>query len=331
MRVDIYNDVEPEWWNQLIEQSGHGSIYQTYHWNAFYREFAGYDLKFLVCHDRDSNPAGLLVVKVGAVGHLHFLERTLGAIAQALLKRAYPAHSWEYGPVLLAPREQWNAVASALLREVRKLRGTISRCNVPLEVSSDGLEGLRGMLQVSEWGTYVIDLERSEEELWEGLKSTGRKAGRRAEREGSTVRTLQGEEDQIAYQQFRDACMKRRGSRSFSVNQTTIRNRWLSQIAAEDIYVAEFEGQMISSLVILRFGGWVHELAAHQSQMAHDRKLYGGDMIKWEVIRRESAEGATAYDLCGVNPEPATPKEQDIDRFKKKWGGERVLFPVFSD
>ena len=321
MHVEISSDVEPDWWNRLVEKSGHGSIYQTYHWNAFFRKFAGYNLKFLVCRDQGADPAGLLVLKMGSVGHLHFLERRLGAFAQTFLRSAYPFFGWEWGPVLLAPRERRPAVASALVREVKKLRGTIGRFTVPLEVAPEVLLDLRNVVNTSEWSTYVIDLSLSEEQLWQGLRSSGRKAVRRAEREQITVRTLRSEGDAVAYQEFREACMKRRGARCFSVHQTRIRQRWLNQITAEDIYVAEFEGQIINSLVILRFGGWVHELAAHQSQLSYERKLYGGDLIKWEVIRREASLGGTAYDLCGVNPQPATTKEKDIDQFKKKWGG----------
>jgi hypothetical protein len=40
--------------------------------------------------------------------------------------------------------------------------------------------------------------------------------------------------------------------------------------------------------------------------------------------------GASWFDLAGYAESPATPKEEGIKRFKRKWGGRELPWPTFS-
>jgi len=52
-------------------------------------------------------------------------------------------------------------------------------------------------------------------------------------------------------------------------------------------------------------------------------KLYSQDLIKWKIIEWGVENNMKFYDLAGFNPHPQSKKEEGINRYKEKWGGEK--------
>ena len=332
MRVELLHQVDGGWWNQLVGSSPHGTVFQTYNWREFQRQYMKYDVKYLVCLDERDTVRGLLSFNKGAPGHMHFFERFGGAFVIAVMKRLAPVFNWQEGPVLLGPEEEWTEILDTLITEVVRIAriNRIARFTMPLGTECHLPQHWQEQFKTSPWATYRIDLDKPTDDLWHGFKGSARKNVKRAQRDGIVVETVEGEEGRREYQSFREACMKRRGARCFSVDQDLIRYRLLNGIGAEDIYVAKYRGMNISSLVTLKFNGFLFELGAHQSEYGYENKLYGNDLIKWEIIQRAQSQGVHCYDLSGVSPDPQDDKEKGIDRFKKKWGGTYSEYPVFS-
>lgn len=332
MRAEVLRQVDGNWWNQKLGSSPHGVVYQTYHWAEFLREYMGCDVYYAICYDSAGSCRGLLAFQGYAPLHLEFLERPVGSLVNKILKRLYPVCSWLEGPVLLGQEGDWPDVVEELLAEVIRFAGMkhMGRFTIPLDLGSHIPGKTLQSLRRSSWATYRLDLTPPSEELWKGLKPSARKSLKRARKDGITVEAIQGEAGRRDFQSFREHCQKARGVRSFSVENLLVRYRWLEQIDGEEMFIAKHQDRPISSLGIFRFNGVLYEFGANQDPRAASEKLYGGDLIRWEIIQRGHARGDRCYDFSGVNPGVRNEKEEGIARFKKKWGGTYVEYPMFS-
>ena len=108
------------------------------------------------------------------------------------------------------------------------------------------------------------------------------------------------------------------GLRTFGFRNWELMWEWLEPIEAVHMFVAELEGQTLACLGLWAFGNTIQEFA---SVRIVDNSA-GGDLLKWEVIQWGRSNGYSSYDLAGVNLDPeASEKEQQIARYKLKWGG----------
>lgn len=65
------------------------------------------------------------------------------------------------------------------------------------------------------------------------------------------------------------------------------------------------------------------------SALALERRLYAGDVIKWDVIRWAGRAGFRRYDLGGVDRAPLDTKAAGIRQFKEKWGGDLAEYATY--
>ena len=98
-----------------------------------------------------------------------------------------------------------------------------------------------------------------------------------------------------------------------------------------EIFLAFSNGTLLSGLGIWRFNDRLYEFGSNQSPESVAKKLYGNDAIKWEVMRWGRDHGAVSYDLMGCAPPGSgNLKEENIARFKKKWGGRFVPYVLLD-
>ena len=100
--------------------------------------------------------------------------------------------------------------------------------------------------------------------------------------------------------------------------------------AVFETFVAEKSNVPIAGLSVWGYNGIIAELGSFQSEKGFVEKLYGSDLIKWEVLRWGSEQGYRAFDLAGISPKPQDAKERGIRQFKEKWGGQLKAYYTAS-
>ncbi|MBT4612504.1 MAG: GNAT family N-acetyltransferase [Gemmatimonadetes bacterium] len=331
MRVDVANQVDLDVWNQQISGAEHATIHQTASLGEFYRSHLGYDVFYLRCFEGDQLVA-LLTIRIGGFGQAQLIERPMATAGLRLSRWLKPLLSWQQGPVFLGDPERWPSALAALVDAVRSHTPRARFSGITLPIGLEALvenESLAAFDRL-EWATYLVDLRVDEEELWNGLKRSARKAIRKAERDGLEVQLVDGEQGRLEYQPFRRHCLQARGARVTSAANYIDRHRLLRSIDGEEVYIAVHQGETISGLGVFRFNGQISEFGSHQTPESVAQKLNGNDLLKWEILRRERSKGGRVFDLTGVNPNPASPKERGIAQFKAKWGGVFHPYPVLS-
>lgn len=335
VRVEVLDSVEAEWWNSLVAGDPGGTIFQTVQWANFSAEYVGRSPYFLVARTPDDNPVGALLLFRTAASHLAFFERPLGRLIISALKQFAPGFLWMYGPVVV-PGVDKMQVTSVLLDKVlaiaRAARAQEISGTLPIHRSTL----LDANLNSAGWSlnrhaTLLVDLTPDEEQLWKNLKGSARKAVRRATgRDGIVVERIQTLDELREYYDFVVQCRRGMGLHTFSFDNLAIEWKHLRPLEAMEVFVAKWQGQLIAGLGIWAFNGILHEFTSVQSLESYEKKLYGNDAIKWEIIKWGHAQGARLYDLQGIAIQPANPKEAGVCQFKEKWGGQYVEYDTYS-
>lgn len=171
---------------------------------------------------------------------------------------------------------------------------------------------------VAPYGTYIIDLNQSEEVLWGNLNSTYRKKIRNSIKNGVQIRTGIEYLD-TAYEIIRDTL--KRSSLGFMKHEA-LRRLVLGLKENVKIFVADNQGT-IQGCTIFPFSNY----AAYS--------LYGGripqaetgamNLLNWEAIRQFREMGVNRFDFMGVriDPEPGS-KQEGIKIFKQRFGGQPI-------
>lgn len=242
------------------------------------------------------------------------------------------------GPVLVGPDKP--ALLGVILGQVEALRARLGVREVRFagappasmwaadEVLAAVFE--RFGYEKTAWLTAFVDLTRSEEELSKSFRHAARKGIRKCLEAGVTVNHCR-DFDEFFRDFFRpyysaarnDVALdrlKERAGRSWEINGC----RHYRFFVAKNT-----DGGVLATLGTYSFNGLATEIMSARMALASVLKLPAQDLLHWEVFRAHKAVGDRLFNLAGFSPDPQTPKEVGIRRFKEKWGGRVVEVPRF--
>jgi lipid II:glycine glycyltransferase (peptidoglycan interpeptide bridge formation enzyme) len=173
--------------------------------------------------------------------------------------------------------------------------------------------------KVREWATYIIDLTKAEEELFANIKKESRKLIRRT-KEQTTVHECSTEEEYLEY--YNLLLASRKGMKTSSKQEALHMWRTMHPTNYTVLYVRDKQGNMLAAMGIFFTKDYMKEVAAARSELSKEQHIYANELLKWEFILWGKNKGIQYYDLAGFNPQAAPgSKEDNIRRFKEKWGG----------
>lgn len=83
-------------------------------------------------------------------------------------------------------------------------------------------------------------------------------------------------------------------------------------------------------LGMLIFNGVAREIASAIIPEAYKQKIPAQDLLHWELLLEAKRLKCHTFDLAGVSPNPVSPKEKGIRRFKEKWGGQYIEYYTYK-
>jgi lipid II:glycine glycyltransferase (peptidoglycan interpeptide bridge formation enzyme) len=181
------------------------------------------------------------------------------------------------------------------------------------------------------WGTYLVDLTQDENKLWMNLEHSARKSLKQMEGRGVIVKKVSGHQEFI--EKF--IIPYNRMEKEFGRSEVPL---WFAEkIKNTDnhdkyyhYFYAELDGNIEAVLGMYVYNGYATEIMSTTSRYTYENKVYAQDLIHWDMFRYAKSIGCHTFDLASVNPNPANAKEEGIRRFKKKWGGRYIEYPIFE-
>ncbi len=181
---------------------------------------------------------------------------------------------------------------------------------------------------VDRWGTFLVDLGQSEDELWAGLKRAAKKCIRKAQSQGLRMTRITDHDEFV--ERYWENYVLAEEHHGRTVGTLTMEQL---QEDTEDnyrYYVAEdADSRVLACLGMSVFNGVATEIQSALSPAAFEEKIPAQDFLHWEMMLEARRIGCLTFDVAGVHPAPRSPAEAGIRRFKEKWGGRYVEYPIY--
>ena len=168
---------------------------------------------------------------------------------------------------------------------------------------------------------WVLDLDKSEEELLAGMRKTTRYEIKRAQKMGVTITKNASLHDFFAL-------YKETSDRHKFVRHTGISEEVEVFGKDAEIFNGVFENNSIESAIILFWG----EQAIYHHGASIPNKVGASYLLQWEAIREAKNRGKKLYNFWGIAPND-NPKHpwRGITLFKTGFGGRQMGFTHASD
>ena len=321
--ISIEIDSEPdENWNKRLLDSSIGTIHQT-------KEFAIYQktlkkqnpifLKFI-------SENGKIVGQITVNEYSRFMKKGLpGKILGKVAGQSKLAYKWKFGPIVFEPDyelEICNNFRKFLLSKKSKVKGSEN----PL--LSGGLSNIGKPFKIKQWATFLINLSEDEKVLWKKMdKHSAQKNIKRSEKKGVSVREMSNRDLPIFYDIYHENKTEKNLNSNFFIFEKT----WqiLHKIGFTG-FIAYQNDFPVGGIMVSSFNGYINEFNVARTKRDTDEKLYSQDLLKWKIIQWGKKNNLNYYDLTGVNPNPTSPKELGIFRYKKKWGGKPITYNLID-
>jgi len=176
--------------------------------------------------------------------------------------------------------------------------------------------------QIQFRNTVELPLELDEEDLLAAMHSKTRYNIRLAARKGITVRSGGPADFALIGEMYRETAARD----GFAIRPLDyyldIWNAFYKNGMAQPL-LAEFEGQAIAAVVLVRYGRRV--IYMYGASTDQERQRMPNHLLQWEAIRWAKAQGAAVYDFWGAPDHfDETDRMWGVWRFKKGFNGQVV-------
>lgn len=178
--------------------------------------------------------------------------------------------------------------------------------------------------------TWILSLDKEEKDLLADMHPKTRYNIIVAKKNGVQIRFSQEKED-IKY--FLSLIKLTAGRNQISVHSDSYyKLLWETLLAnrAGTLAIAEHNGVAVAANLLVNFGQ--SRTYLHGGSDHNYRKLMAPSLLQWESIKQAKAAGFLIYDFWGIAPKDnSQPRWEGITRFKKGFGGQRVVSPGAYD
>ncbi|WP_179830143.1 lipid II:glycine glycyltransferase FemX [Spirosoma fluviale] len=169
--------------------------------------------------------------------------------------------------------------------------------------------------------TILVDLTRSEADLWKGVHTKRRNQIRRAEKEGCFVEQPHSIEAlQACYSILQEVYQRAKlPLPDFSHFESLLHQS--DERSGLRLFTVIWEGKIIGCMLCLAHGDWLFDYYA--GAYSHFYKKYPNDLLPWAVFCWARKNGFRYFDFGGAG-KPDVP--YGVREYKKQFGGELVCY-----
>jgi lipid II:glycine glycyltransferase (peptidoglycan interpeptide bridge formation enzyme) len=329
LRVVEAADWEPSAWDDLAVRSPMGEAFQSHAWGELKRGLGWTPLRYVF--ELEGHPVALVSIQ----------ERSLLGRRAGPLRR-YRIHYAPRGPVLLSKEPAAVRAALAGLRQVARMRHSVTLTVDPAwEEGSDLETALGGAgfrraardVQVSRTA-MIVPLEPSETAQRGLLGHTTYSDVARAVSLGVTTEQIDLADETARepaltdFYEMHAATGKREGfivrDRDYELEQW----RRLGEAQVASLWFAGLDGKRDTGALLLHSGALLVYFAAGSREGADLHRTRANHLLQWQIIRWAAEAGFTGYDMGGVDTQsaPGVPQDEshplwNLYLFKRRFGG----------
>jgi len=292
-------------WDAFVESHPDATVFHTSGWARVLLDTYDYRPLYHVRRD-ESGAIRSGVALMGVEGRLT-TRRLVGLPFSDLCPPLLEATGESAGLLAALKSEAADAGASHV-----ELRGPGA---VPLD--SAGFSGGQAFYQ------HIIPIAASAEETAKGFHSSARRAIRKAEREGLSVREASSLDDMREFYRLTVLTRKKHGLLPQPWRFFANIHKHMIATGAGHLLLADFEGRPVAGDLLLRFRDqMVYKFNASDPQFLH---LRPNNVLLWQAIQLSASLGCRSLDLGRCDTD-----NEGLRRFKRLWGSDEKTLRYYS-
>jgi serine/alanine adding enzyme len=312
--IIISTSIDPEDWDHYVKNHPYGNIFQTQSMAAVWNQTKRRETLSLAALDDARKIIAVLQAVI-------IKERT--DILGNFLARAV-IHG---GPLYLNTDKGQNA-AIVLLKEYDKIcqkRALYSEIRNFWDTSSTNSLFMQSGYQYEEHLNYLIDLDKSEDELWKGIHKARKKNINRATKYGVIVEEFNNKNMiPIFYKLLQETY----NNVKIPLADISFFESAFKHLASKNMvkfFLARSEDRFIGARAVLTYKNFVHDWYAGASNDA--LSLYPNDILVWHILKWGIENHYKVFDFGGAGKPDV---EYGPREFKRRFGGELVNYGRYS-
>lgn len=170
--------------------------------------------------------------------------------------------------------------------------------------------------------TWILDIQKSPDELFSVMNKNHRNLIRRCEKEGVQISIRTDDQATNELSRLHDETARRHGFVRFSKEYIETEYRALLADGSAAVFEARLpDGRLDSAAVIIFYGSMA--CYRHSASLGLDKRLPTSYLLQWRVIEEAQKRGMRLYNFWGIAPEGAgkTHPFFGITHFKTGFGG----------
>lgn len=326
-QVLVSDSVDQLKWDQALRQNKNSITYQAVNWQRMFFEVYGSKPFFIMVLDSNSKIVGQLAGIIHEKWYwrdANILFRHLGP----LLRLGTVIH-WFYGPIIHEKKYQSQIILKilktideiAIKNNAVMIRGLTS----PLEKNSPIQEFKKSGYDIKSGATFVLDLTKGKDVIYNSLSKDVRYYIRRSEKIGYKFEIAKNKNLLFEFGELKKDAYRLEG-RKVIKNTSFYETHWnlLHQKNNEQLLIARKDGENVGGILVLFFN---QNSIQHALVNAPKYDLVGM-FLTWNTIKWAIDQKFTTFDFAGVNPNPQNPKEKGIYYYASKWGGDLLSYNI---
>ena len=178
----------------------------------------------------------------------------------------------------------------------------------------------------SSWNNFVIDLNRSSNEIWKDLDKYKRKSVNRAEKKGVSIEELSDKNLlPLFYELLKETYIPRKQPLEDISHFEAVFDILVPKKMAK-FFLAKYDGEYIAGRLALAYKGIVYDW--YTGSLKKTLSLYPNDLLVWHILKWGSENGFKVFDFGGGGT-----SEQSLEgwvEFKKRFGGKQICYGRYT-
>lgn len=307
MELKINENNQSEWDEFLFENNA--SFLQSFGWGEFQKKF------------------------FKKVYRISVAEKGIVVLRALVIKEKFAFKNFFYipfGPVFdnNISLEQKKMAFEFFLKEIQKIAKKENIVFLKIEPKYDlpavcGFNFCNSLKRIQPQKTLVLDLDKTEQEIFDNFSKNTRYNIRLAERKGVEIKILNEYSNE-----FYKLIKKTRERQGFNSYQEDYYKKFLdihSENLKTNLFLAEYQGKVIMASIVLFFGN--KAVSLHTGLDYRYRKVKASNLLRWRVMQEAKKRGCAEYDFWGIDFE----KYPGVSYFKKGFNGKEFEYAQDKD
>lgn len=315
MKIEIITDQTV--WQNFFEVNGSPSFLQSWEWGEVQEKLGNEILRLGIYNDKQLSTIALVIKIKSKRGRFLF-------IPHGPIFKFHPASGGTNLKFLisylikLAKQENFSFVRIAPIIENnqsnRKIFEDLSFKTAPIYMHAER--------------TWVLDLNKTEQELLNNMRKTTRYLIKRSDRDGVVIEERTGEKAFDDFWRIYKETADREKFIPYSLKYVKSEFEEFSKTNNALFLFGKVEGVYYASALILftKSSGFYHQGASIHTKFPVTYRL------QWEAILRAKRRGCSLYNFWGIKQEGRTPRDWDgLTLFKTGFGGRKIDYVPTQD